>query len=298
VLVLLLAGLLATGRDAMAQPAPAPKSESGPATAKVRLSGLVSVDLAPPPFAAFRSARVVKVAASPPRMVLRSERPLHLDDPLPWVRTADLQPVGLWLQDVAQAALVPAALPRRVAGHHLVGVAIQPKRYVLRYGEDFATADLVVVVDAAMQPLHMLDFRQWTDGPDRRGRANPELRQPVRWAQMSDGVLWVTTSHRTYSVRSSGRNGYVSALDPATGELLWQSAPLVSNADTVAAMGPWLFGGYGVAGERSYLKVLDRVSGDTVAEVAVASPPRTLVATGRVLYVRTETHEQVWDVLP
>ncbi|WP_439815665.1 hypothetical protein [Zavarzinia sp. CC-PAN008] len=109
--------------------------------------------------------------------------------------------------------------------------------------------------------------------------------------------LFVATGHRTYARSSMGLNAFVSAFDPATGKLLWQSDPLVANAGTLVLAGAdALIAGYGFTEEPDFLYVLDSRDGTTVQKVPVRSGPETLILKGDRLYVRTYNTDYVFEV--
>ena len=66
-------------------------------------------------------------------------------------------------------------------------------------------------------------------------------------------VLYVSHAHSTYAKSSKGYNAYISAIDLKTGQLLWHSQPLVSNAYDFLVKGDAIIAGYGFTAENDYL---------------------------------------------
>ncbi|MEZ4446103.1 MAG: hypothetical protein R3B72_43910 [Polyangiaceae bacterium] len=110
--------------------------------------------------------------------------------------------------------------------------------------------------------------------------------QEVTWAERADGVLYVCNGGGSYAAEVHGKKGFVSALDPKTGELIWRSEPLVCNANFVL-FPRHLVTGYGFTAEPDHLVVLDRTTGDTVSRTPLASAPSVLIRDGQTLHVRT-----------
>ncbi|WP_437619144.1 hypothetical protein [Sorangium sp. So ce1151] len=122
------------------------------------------------------------------------------------------------------------------------------------------------------------------------------VRGHVGWAVAKDGVLYVSSGHRTYAASSKGKNAYVSALDLATGQLLWQSAPLVCNAENFVLRGDHLLCGYGFTAEPDFLYVLERATGKVVSKLPMKSGPEVLVEKEGKLFVRTYDTDYVVDI--
>lgn len=115
--------------------------------------------------------------------------------------------------------------------------------------------------------------------------------QAVVWAQASEGVLFVSQSHRTYAASSGGHNAYVTALDIDSGAVLWRSPPLVSNARNFVLTPTRLLTGYGFTAEPDYLYILSRAQGVIEGRVAVPTGPDWLFLRADSLLVRTYDHD-------
>lgn len=116
------------------------------------------------------------------------------------------------------------------------------------------------------------------------------------WAAVEGDVLYLSFGHRTYAASSKGANAYISAIDLKTGELLWRSAPLVSNAANFVIRGGHILAGYGFTAEPDYLFVLDRATGKTVSRTKVKSGPDYLFVQGDRLLVRCYDYDYVFEL--
>ena len=143
-------------------------------------------------------------------------------------------------------------------------------------------------------PLWSIDFSSYLYAPSagvegglaavggvRRARA-----QAVRWADLEDGVLYVSHFHRTYAEESGGMNGFVTAIDPSSTELLWRSDPLVCNSENFLVVDGAIVCGYGFSYEDDYVYLIDRATGETCSRLAVDSAPDYLAALDGNVYVR------------
>ena len=69
---------------------------------------------------------------------------------------------------------------------------------------------------------------------------------------MVDDTLYVCNGGGSYAREVSGKKGFVTAIDLATGVLRWRSDPLVCNAATFAIAGDYLITGYGFTDESDF----------------------------------------------
>ncbi len=114
----------------------------------------------------------------------------------------------------------------------------QPGRTFLAYGDNGGPTRYLVAKGPAHGTRYVLDISAL-------GRATSTWPLELRWAREVGGVLYVANAHRTYASTTGNRNGYLTALDPETGRVLWQSPSLVANADGFAVVGDVIVTGYG-----------------------------------------------------
>ena len=130
-----------------------------------------------------------------------------------------------------------------------------------------------------------LDFSRWAYGPV--SDVDPLfLTQSVRWAEESAGILYVSCYHRTYAESSGYQNGYITAIDLASMEVLWRSEPLVCNSANFLVVGDTIVSGYGFTDEDDYVYLLDRITGEAYDRIRMRTAPEYFVLEGDTLYVR------------
>lgn len=154
-----------------------------------------------------------------------------------------------------------------------------------RFGCVLKPRILVVREPDGDTPL-VLDFLSYAHGPaDLQDEADYTFQQ-IRWAHMTDGVLYVSNAHRTYAESSGGLNAFVTAIDPETLTVLWRSEPLVSNSENFLVIGDAILTGYGFTDEPDLLYTLDRHTGETIGSIQLPSAPEYLWSDGGTLLVR------------
>jgi len=133
----------------------------------------------------------------------------------------------------------------------------------------------VVVRDLFGDSLGAVDLSAWP----------PE--QETHWAQLQDGVLYFCTYHPTYASSTAGKNALLTAVALGTGELLWQSEPLVCNTWSFLLRDGWIISGYGFTDEPDFLYVIDAKTGEVAWKKKLASGPEVILEKAGTLYVRT-----------
>ncbi len=123
-------------------------------------------------------------------------------------------------------------------------------------------------------------------------------RHDLQWAEVQDGVLYLSTSYNGYAKEVKGQTAYVTALDLATGDVLFRSAPLTSNSRNFVLVGGAIVTGYGFTGEPDFVFSLDAATGKTIQKIAAPSSPEYLAwsESKRELAVRTYDHDLLFAV--
>jgi len=166
-----------------------------------------------------------------------------------------------------------------------------------RYGVVLCPRLLALYPDPAdPEPSATLDFLTYAHGPADVEEDLPYTFQQIRWADMVDGVLFVSNAHRTYAESSGGLNGFITAIDPVSLEILWRSEPLVSNSENFVVVGDAIISGYGFTGEDDFICILNRHTGCTAERIPVPSAPEYLFAEGDRLYVRCSGTDLVFSI--
>ena len=145
---------------------------------------------------------------------------------------------------------------------------------------------LAVVRDADGDSLGAFDFAAFEHGPKDVPADRGFTSQEPMWARVADGVLYVCTGHRTYAKSSGGLNAFITALALPTGELLWQSEPLVCNSRNFLLDDGWIITGYGFTAEPDFIYVLDAKTGKTVTKQKVETGPEIFLQKDRTLHIR------------
>jgi hypothetical protein len=293
VAVLLVAGLVALTQQRGNPPAPADPGTSGQAaTGLAALGSVEPVVLAAPPFDATPPSAPATPSGPEPALLSRVKN--AVTDTEAWFRDH-----GIMIPRVP-AERADADVPRTYRGHDLVEVITQPEAVFLLYGDapapggdpgaapasGLAPTVLVALDPATRAPRYALDLRAYARAPRALPGDEEFVDQQIRWARQVGDVLYVSHGHWTYARSSYGANAYVTAIRVPAGEVLWHSAPLVSNALTFEVVDDHLVTGYGFTAEPDALYVLDRGSGAVTRSVALASGPEYIVRQGDLLLVR------------
>jgi outer membrane protein assembly factor BamB len=124
-------------------------------------------------------------------------------------------------------------------------------------------------------------------------RANPQWKefatQPVSYAQERDGVLYVCNGRGSYAKEVFGTKAFLSALDSATGKLLWRSPALTCGLMFQIA-GDTIVSGYGFTAEPDFVTLIRRADGRLLQKVPIDSAPDTIELAGTSVHVESYGH--------
>ncbi len=251
--------------------------------------------LARPPFSYFLDRSVRRPAKSfSARLKVVSSQRIGVLDTGDWLRRRQftLPDMGADLRNGKRGNL-PAAAPETYGGYPLRRAIRSEKHLCLLYGPDFSGAERVLVLDTETAKVrHAFDFARFVGTP--KSTDKPEFVQElVQWADVVGGTLYVSNYHRTYARSTAGDNGYLTALDLATGRLLWRSKPRVVNSQNFLIVGDALVCGYGFTDEPDAVYLLDRRTGKTLQELSVRNSPECLIRRGDRIHVQTYDSEYV-----
>jgi hypothetical protein len=107
-------------------------------------------------------------------------------------------------------------------------------------------------------------------------------------------VLYVSNGHSTYAKSSYGQNAYLNAIDIKSGQLLWRSAPLVSNSANFLLYGDAIITGYGFTAEPHFLYVVNQKDGRVVQTIKMRKMVSYILAKGDNIYVRAYDTDYVF----
>ncbi|KYF71113.1 hypothetical protein BE17_01035, partial [Sorangium cellulosum] len=274
------------------------QATAGDSTASAALDSRSPVKLAPPPFAQTLVRPAPAGSSAAPRLVKVTEQKNTITDEAEWFARNGLSLPVLQVPSGPQSGArpLPSFVPTRYGAQELVKAIDHGDHLALFYGPSFADARFIAILDAAHSVVAFFDFESFLVPPAFAPKEEEFVRGHVGWAVAKDGVLYVSSGHRTYAASSKGKNAYLSALDLATGQLLWQSAPLVCNAENFVLRGDHLLCGYGFTAEPDFLYVLERATGKVVSKVPMKSGPEFLVEKEGKLFVRTYDTDYVFDL--
>jgi hypothetical protein len=239
-----------------------------------------------PPFEYSYSGGKKPAARTGLRLVKLSERRNQITDTEAWFRRHDLVLPTLG-SELPDGEKLPEMVPETFAGARLIRAIESGLGLLLLYSPDFSGARYLVARDRKEErPVYALDFVHFRTPPRVAPGEGEFVEEGVHWAAEADGGLYVANFHRTYAKSSGGKNAYLTALDPKTGQLVWRSRPLVANAQNFVIRSDAIVSGYGFTTEPDFLYVLDRATGAVAQTVPIRSAPEYLIPKNDRLYVR------------
>ncbi len=279
------------------------------------LAGPLAVRAQPPiedmqiivlPAPALRGVRATpapgNTAGGAPRTLLvqLSAKRNRITDTDDWFRTNGLSLPEYEVPNPAmqRPGTLPPAIPQRYRGSPLLKAIRQSGMALLVYGTDPTGARYLVAADVERSTYrYAYDFTRYLypPGVDPKGRAGP---QGITWAVERDGILYVSNSHLTYARESRGMNAYITAVRAGTDLVLWRSTPLVANAFTFEVVGDFVVSGYGFTGERDFIYVMNRVTGDVAQRISLKAAPEYILRKGDRLYVRGYNTDFIFGIVP
>jgi hypothetical protein len=267
--------------------------------AAIELANLTPLRLSPAPFSYTKVRNApVRQGARPPKLIKAVERRNQITDDERWFRDNGLT-MPTWEIPNPMRNIegnLPPEIPPSFGNDRIVEAIRDQGRAILMYASDYSGGRYVLVLDRNRKVVSAFDFASWSRAPKDRPSESMFTEQRVNWALVRDGVLFVSTGHRTYAKSSGGQNAYISAVNLETGELYWRSAPLVANAANFVLHDGYIITGYGFTAEPDFMYVLDAKTGKTVSKVKVRSGPSVILEKGGRLFVRTYDMDYVFDL--
>jgi hypothetical protein len=147
------------------------------------------------------------------------------------------------------------------------------------------------------------DFTEFGMAPEFVHRDKNFVFQDILWAQIEDGVLYVSHAHWTYAESSKFQNAYITALDVNKGTILWRSQPLVANSVNFALHGNHIIAGYGFTLENEQLYALDKNSGAVVGSLELQAKSTSkkfieyIIPKGNSLYIHAHDKQYVVEMV-
>ena len=263
---------------------------AAPLAAEQGFADAIPNSLAAPPWQhTVARAIAVEGVAPPPKLVQVAAQRNGITDEAQWLRENNLRLPEYEVPKPTRGQ--PGDLPPNISPTFgefvLVRAIAHPDHTILFYGPDYRGGRFVAVLDASGRLLAFHDFDAYRLAPDNLKEDLQFVDQPALWAEVQAGVLYISHGHNTYARSSKGMTAYITALDLASGELRWRSAPLVAGARNFVIHGGHILTGYGFTAEPDHVIVLDRRDGKVLGKTRVASGPEYLFLRDRQLLVRT-----------
>jgi hypothetical protein len=255
--------------------------------------------LSAPPWRHTVSRAITVEGAMPaPKLVQLSAKTNGITDEAAW-----LQEHGFRLPEYevpnpmrGEPGNLPPNIPPTFGKFLLVQAIAHPDHTILFYGPNYRAARFVAVLDARGRMLAFHDFDAYRMAPDNLKSDLQFVEQHAIWAEVHEGVLYISHGHNTYARSSRGMTAYITALDLGSGELRWRSDPLVAGASNFVIHGSHIFTGYGFTAEPDNVLVLDRRDGKVLSKARVDSAPEYLFLRDRQLFVRTYDTNHVFEL--
>lgn len=156
--------------------------------------------------------------------------------------------------------------------------------YTLEY--DYMYAELEIYTADGQDRLYYFDFYPFCIGPDEESYTYADVQLFIHWAQIKDGILYVSIGHNGYAYEEPDAN-FILAIDLETNELLWKSQSCTCNSANFMIVDDTIICGYGFTAEPDYLYLLNRYTGEITDTIAINSAASHFVLEGDVLYVAT-----------
>ncbi len=263
------------------------------------LDNVQALTLPPPPFRYRKSIDAPVSKQSPkPKLKKLSQKTNDITDDEVWLRENKVRLPTFEVPNpfMSVAGNLPGEIATEYGGMKIVTAIDHGDHRIAMYAKDFSGGRFLAVTDKTGHALGVYDFRNWGSGPKDNESDRLFIFQGVHWAQAHEGVLYVSTGHNTYAKSSGGLTAFISAIDMKTGNLLWQSEPLVANAANFLLREGWIITGYGFTAEPDFLFQLDMKTGKISDKIKLKSGPSYILAREGKLFVRTYNTDYVFSI--
>lgn len=145
---------------------------------------------------------------------------------------------------------------------------------------------LLTLTDLKTQKTVTLDFTKFQYGAEYREEDLDFIKQRITYAQVENGILYISTSHNTYA-ESSPQNAYITAIDLSDYTIIWKTEPLTCNSYSFVLLDQALICGYGFTDEDDYVKVVNKKNGVVTEQIPIASMAEYIIRKENTIYIRT-----------
>lgn len=161
--------------------------------------------------------------------------------------------------------------------------------YTFTGAQFYETTNLVIFELSGEKHIYHIDMTDFSMLLEKTFEENDPFTQErgyVNFARIADNILYVSTGHKGYTEYNPS-TGYITAINLDNGEVLWKSAPQVSNANNFEIIGDVIICGYGFTVEDDYLYILNKFNGQIMEQIPLKSMAEYIVAKDSTLHVRT-----------
>ena len=168
---------------------------------------------------------------------------------------------------------------------------------IFLYGENYVETRFLIITNKLNTKIkHYLDFENFLFPCEiLEGESRISLCQSINWAIIEDNILYVSHGHSCYTGSIYGNNAYISAIDLGSYKIIWTTQPLTCIS-TFTLVDNSIVCGYGLWGEKPYLYVLDKHTGEKKQTIGLDKDPIYVVQKETKIYVRTLGIDYVFQI--
>lgn len=263
-----------------------------------RLSKIQPIELSTPPFTKDPPGEV-NIRYSPVNLNVLSVNTNNITDTPAWFANNNLSLPTYQVPNPTRniAGNLPDYIPQTFNDNILVKAIRYPTKEYLIYGNNYGDGRYLFIYDLEKQKFTAgYDFGNYLLPPDYSISNGDFIDQSLTWVAPEDNILYVSNRHRTYAESSQGMNGYLTAIDLNTNEILWRSKPLVCNAENFVIIDRVIICGYGFTAEPDYLYLIDKQNGEILQQINVKTAPDYIIPKDNKLFVRTYDTDYVFEI--
>lgn len=169
--------------------------------------------------------------------------------------------------------------------------------HALLLGDTYGDVRKVIVTDENERNYYVAyDFENFRSAPKRDKSDKFSNDQEIIDIVIEGNIMYIAHSGHTYSVCYGNQNGYISAINMLTDEIIWTSQPLINNSSEFAVVGNSIITGYGFTAEPDFLFVLDKYSGQRIQKIPLRKGPEIILVKDNCVYVKTYNLDYVFAI--
>lgn len=169
--------------------------------------------------------------------------------------------------------------------------------HALLLGDTYGDIRKVIVTDENEKNYYAAyDFENFRSAPKRDKSDKFSNDQEIIDIVIEGNIMYVAHSGHTYSVCYGNQNGYISAINMLTDEIIWTSQPKINNCSEFVIVGNSIITGYGFTDEPDFLFVLDKYSGQRIQKIPLKKGPGIIMVKNNCAYVQTYNLDYVFAI--